>query len=421
MNFFGNFGRDRRGSVALAFGLSILMLGLFVGLAIDTARVYSVSRKVQFALDSAALEGAKLMNETLASQSQLQQRAHSAFGANTRTLDSRDAALSAFQTIADTASSLVNVSVNVRVPAAFAKLAGIENFDFVKVSSSSYSMAQLEIVLALDVTGSMNDTPAGDTRAKIDSLKIAATSLVNRLFDDAATDQNVRISVVPWSSGVNAGAYSAAATGHVGANACVVERSGSGATSASLPDPTTYAQPMPAAALAIGYVCPSRPVSPLQGRLQRNNIISQIGSLTAAGGTAGHIGTAWAWYMISPAWATLHPVGSQPAAPSPNVIKSVIIMTDGIYNTSFAGGGMPTPGNQYDSASYSMFQTLCQGMRDQHIVVHTVALDLTDTRALDELATCASSGTALTAANSSQLTDVFEQMVAQLNALRLTR
>ena len=405
----------------MAFGLSVLLLGISVGLAVDMARVYSVSRKVQFALDAAALEGAKLMSEMSAGSSLLEQRAHATFNANTRSLDQGEATLSSFRINAEGGASLVNASVNVRVPAAFAKLAGIENFDFIRNATTSYSTAKLEIVLALDVTGSMNEIPAGDTVSKIAGLRSAATSLINQLFDDATTDQNVRISVVPWSSGVSAGSYSAAVTGQSGGNQCVVEREGAAATSNVPPASGSYAQPMPPSALSIGYVCPSRPVTPLQGRSRRDNLIGEIENLTAAGGTAGHIGAAWAWYMLSPSWSSLHSTESQPLAPSQNVIKSVIIMTDGVFNTSFAGGTTPVPGTLYDDASYSMFQSICQGMRSQNITVHTVAFDMTDARAITELGNCASNGSALTASNSSQLSEVFAQMAAQLNSLRITR
>ncbi len=420
MNLLQAFKQEQRGSVAMAFGLSIVVLGLCAGLAIDMARVYSVSRKMQFALDSAALEGAKLMNELGGNSQSLENRAHATFNANTHTIDYREATLSGFSIVADTAASLINASVNVRVPATFARLAGIDDFAFIKVSSSSYNMARLEVVLALDVTGSMADVPAGDTITKIAALKSAAALLVNQLYDSATTDQNVRISVVPWSSGVHPGAYGTAATGSGGSN-CVVERSGEGATTNSLPGPTTRAQPMPTSAAAIGYVCPSRPVTALQGRTRRNDILNEINALSPLGGTAGHIGAAWSWYMLSPSWAALHSQDSQPAAPSANVIKAAIVITDGIFNASFVGGTTPPPGTIYDDASYAMFQTICQNMRASDITVHTIALDLTDTRALSELSNCASSGTALTASNASQLSEVFSHMVAQLNSLRLTR
>ena len=41
------------------------------------------------------------------------------------------------------------------------------------------------------------------------------------------------------------------------------------------------------------------------------NINAKIRGLTGAGGTAGHLGAAWAWWMVSYNWAGLHPTGSK--------------------------------------------------------------------------------------------------------------
>jgi len=32
----------------------------------------------------------------------------------------------------------------------------------------------------------------------------------------------------------------------------------------------------------------------------KQTLLDKITGLTASGGTAGHLGTAWAWYMLSP-------------------------------------------------------------------------------------------------------------------------
>ena len=39
---------------------------------------------------------------------------------------------------------------------------------------------------------------------------------------------------------------------------------------------------------------------------------AKINGLSASGGTAGHLGTAWAWYTLSPNWASLWPT-AEPA------------------------------------------------------------------------------------------------------------
>jgi hypothetical protein len=323
-----------------------------------------------------------------------------------------------FTAISDPSTSSVNVSVRLRVPTTFAQIGGLSEFIVNKSSGTSYSMARIEVALALDVTGSMNDIPPGDSVTKLEALKIAATRLVDALFADAATDSNVRISLVPWSSGVLAGAYTQVVSGSSLGNGCLVERAGSGSTSDSLPGPLTYAYPMPASSISLGYTCPTTAVAPLAGRQQADTLKSRIQGLTGSGGTAGHLGAAWAWWMLSPNWRTLHPENSRPEPFSRNVVKVAIIMTDGVFNTSHAGGTLSASG--YSSQSYDMFRTICEGMRNQGIRVYTVAFDLNDATALQRLADCSGSN-ALTAASSTQLDEVFRSIVAELSSIRITR
>ena len=69
--------------------------------------------------------------------------------------------------------------------------------------------------------------------------------------------------------------------------------------------------------------------------------MSKVKNLTAAGGTAGHLGTAWAWYTLSPNWNTLWPTANQ-AAPkeTAGLKKYAILMTDGEYNTEYDTNGV---------------------------------------------------------------------------------
>ncbi|MDP1732093.1 MAG: ubiquitin-activating E1 FCCH domain-containing protein [Devosia sp.] len=58
-------------------------------------------------------------------------------------------------------------------------------------------------------------------------------------------------------------------------------------------------------------------------------------SLTAGGSTAGQIGLAWSWYMISPNFGYLWPPESRPAAyDTGNLLKVLVLMTDGEFNTT---------------------------------------------------------------------------------------
>lgn len=419
MSIFRRLAHDKRGSVLFLFAFAITVLGLSVGIAVDTARIYSVDKRVQMALDAAALSGAKLLGEAPDLTSNLQQVAHAAFQANAKGISAGEASLYGFTATPNTSTSIVTASVNVKVPMVFGRLAGIGQVVSNKTSSASYKLLRLEVILALDVTGSMLATPAGDTQSKLSAMKIAANMLVNGLYDSAISDTSVRIGVVPWSSGVNVGGYLQTATGSSAGSTCLVERAGTGATEDTLPGPSTYAQAMAPSHTSLGYVCPTTAVQPLRGRLSRTAVTGMINGLDGAGGTAGHIGTAWGWYMLSHNWESAHPLGSKPEPAGPNVIKAIIVMTDGVFNTSYVGGTLNSGVGGYNSESYDMFQSICDSMRGQGIRVYTVAFDLADTTALDKLQACADTGNALTAANAAQLNTAFNNIMAELKSIKL--
>ncbi len=41
---------------------------------------------------------------------------------------------------------------------------------------------------------------------------------------------------------------------------------------------------------------------------------ASVDSYTTGGTTAGHLGTSYAWYLLSPEWASIWPTASQPTA-----------------------------------------------------------------------------------------------------------
>ena len=63
--------------------------------------------------------------------------------------------------------------------------------------------------------------------------------------------------------------------------------------------------------------------------------------LKDGGGTAGHIGTAWAWYTLSPNWSSLWPSAASPSPTARRTCdKIAILMTDGEYNTEYDKNGV---------------------------------------------------------------------------------
>ncbi len=100
---------------------------------------------------------------------------------------------------------------------------------------------------------------------------------------------------------------------------------------------------------------------------------AHVSSLVAGGGTAGHIGLAWGWYLISPNWSSIWPEESEPRAYDDETsIRAVILMTDGDFNSTHP---LALTG------SFQQAQALCDEMKatDPNMMIYTVGFQVPDT------------------------------------------
>ncbi len=174
---------------------------------------------------------------------------------------------------------------------------------------------------------------------------------------------------------------------------CVSERPGAQAHTDATPTstarvgrnyPTTEA----------GNGCPSAVVRPLSDN--KNAIKSMIDDLTVVGSTAGQIGIAWGWYTVSPNFNSLWS-GSPAGTYAPNdTVKSVIIMTDGEFNTPYctgviaqnAGTGSGGNTNKINCNGNNPFdegEALCTAMKSRGVVVYTVGFQIAEGGEAEEL------------------------------------
>jgi hypothetical protein len=156
----------------------------------------------------------------------------------------------------------------------------------------------------------------------------------------------------------------------------------------------------------------------------------RIDKLAIAGSTAGHLGTAWAWYMLSPNWASLWPAANRPQAYGTDKLdKIAILMTDGEYNTMYCNGAEAKNSNSPDIScnatngqSYTQARTLCTNMKAKGITVYTVGFQLDTQTARDTLAQCASSPDKFfDAADGVELRNSFRAIALQISKLRLAQ
>lgn len=189
--------------------------------------------------------------------------------------------------------------------------------------------------------------------------------------------------------------------------------------------------------------CPSAAITPLTA--SATTLKAKIDQLRKSGSTAGQIGIGWAWYMLSPNFASLFDGAGKPGEYAPSeTLKVAILMTDGEFNTPFrdgvialdagsGSGALNTHINLNSSNGDPFIQSveLCRAMQARGVVVYTVGFDLgSDTgkpnvvdSALDVMRQCATSEqTHFFEANSgADLKEAFRAIGRDITRLRIAR
>lgn len=415
--------RDERGSVAIMFGLTVIILCLCGGLAIDMGIATHTKNKVAAAIDAATLAAAKAMREQNLTVAQTQQVARDYFDANMGGVTNTYGSVSNFVVRVDQRNGSVEIDVDMEVKTYFGALAGIQTFNVPATSVALIAGKDIEVGVQLDVTGSMcrpiSNGPC-TSGPKIDALKAAVTDLINTVVPDTPGAQRVRVGLVPFAAGVNAGRFANSVNGSRGAsNTCVYERVNSAAqTSDDAPTGTSALKirsDLPGAS-----ICPSEPVTELLGDASgdKAKLKASVNRLRADGSTAGHLGTAWASYLLSPDWNSVWNL-SAPIAPynDGKTLKFAILMTDGEYNTI---GGVNRNSNIPISSDYA--KRTCAEMKRNGIAIYTIGFDVTDPAADDVLRNCATdSSMYYRPQTGGELQAVFNEIAQDIVSLRLTK
>jgi hypothetical protein len=173
--------------------------------------------------------------------------------------------------------------------------------------------------------------------------------------------------------------------------------------------------------------CPDATLVPLTA--DANALKNVIKTFVASGGTAGHVGVQWAWYMLSENWGSVMKASERPAKMDPKKVgKFAILMTDGEFNLSYFDAS--TVNQVYNDAGKEPPRTaakkLCSAMRDQGIEIFTIGFDLNEKNAKATLQDCASpdSGSIkhfYQAANGAELDTAFQTIARNIERLALSK
>jgi Flp pilus assembly protein TadG len=410
------FGADRSGNVVIMFAFALVPIFGAVGASVDYARALNLRTRMQESVDSATLAGGRqfqMTGDTSAADSTARDYFSHRFTAGTV----GNPQISAV-TI-DTSAYTITVTASAAVPTPFLAVMGYPSLSVAVRSQSSLAIGgpnadkDLELALMLDITGSMND-PSGSGNSKIHDARLAAKDVVDIIMPNGYVGEHTsRIALVPFSQYVNVGDNYEDVTGQApsGGNTCVTERTGDEAYTDAQPGTNQWIGRFRSASNHGDLGCaPAARIMPLTS--DKAALKGSIDNYVAAGWTAGHLGTAWAWYVLSHRWNNVWPNGSRPGNGS-NVMKVAVLMTDGDYNTYYRNG----------TESQDQAANLCSGMKAAGITLYTVGFGQGMSQTTrDFLRNCASSSSHyFDAQNGDQLRAAFRSIAFTLSHLRITQ
>ncbi|MDZ4841938.1 MAG: pilus assembly protein TadG-related protein [Hyphomicrobium aestuarii] len=452
-----SFGADESGAVAIIFGLMAFVIFGFTGAGIDTTRWLQARRVTIDAMEAGALAGLREYQENGGDKAKAEALALANYRGNTINRMKLKNDTASFELV-DTGARIKMVSKgSAQYLPAFLPLIGVDALPVVKMNGTENPEAELavgqnsgtslEISLMLDITGSMNESD-GSGSTKLKAMKEASKKLIDIVIWEDQSKYTSRIALVPFSEGVNLGDSRAALvrianppsstkvkdqnnkdkTWKLTPN-CVVER-----TDANKYTDESYANSKFVPLYTTSAFCPTAasPIMPLDS--DKTALKKSIDAYEGSGLTAGHIGTAWAWYTLSPNFNALWGNAKHNARGysdlsatndkgHPSLAKYAVLMTDGAYNTQYCNStsgnlkyiGMPDKNSQHSNranctspngSSNSQALALCTEMKKKGITVFTVGFRV-GTSEKNLLKSCASApekyydakdGNALTAA-----------------------
>lgn len=180
--------------------------------------------------------------------------------------------------------------------------------------------------------------------------------------------------------------------------------------------------------------CPENELRPLSS--SRTTLHSLVDDLTVGGSTAGQIGMAWGWYTISPSFNAMWPSATAGALNDDDILKAVVFMTDGEFNTPYCSGviasdaasGSGEAENHINCAAtngdpFAQTLALCTAMKAQGIIVYTVGFSVAaGGQAANLMANCATgSDYAFLPASGADLSDAFKAIGRDITRLRISK
>jgi Flp pilus assembly protein TadG len=453
-NKAASFKQDENGTILPLTAIILTGLVLASGAAIDYSRYSSAKNVMNTALDAAILDAGIRLGEGQPVDQKFEDDFNAFFNVNITGRGGFTDNYTIVDFSADPDTGKVSATANASVDTTLMRIAGIDEMNISTESAGIFEQTDNEVTIMLDVTGSMRGS-------KIRALRSAASEAVNILLPKGDKTRGMRVGLVPYASSINvgnriarevtnnndrpqlasAGAF-ASPSRNIGTRDCVTGRGGRDASTDTFYQPSAPIgsdERTVSRQLNSVFRCPKAEIQPLTNN--SNKLLNDIASIKAEGGTAGHLGVAWSYYMLSENWRPLWNQANKPAPKSENANKIAILMTDGDFNTAFDGVNSEyIPGRtlgpfgdaQSIQRSNKVAADLCENMKNDNITVYSIGFDLdniadqtTRNRAINLLDNCANDDKGgqvffYRADNEDELREAFREIAKNISSLRLT-
>jgi Flp pilus assembly protein TadG len=236
--FLSRLLRDASGNTLAIVGAALVPLAGMIGSGVDMSRAYMAKTRLQSACDAAALAGRRVMQDDTLS-AEVTAEAERFFDFNFPEGLYQTAAFDPVITRPETGT--VRVEATTTIPTAVMHLFGFEDLPLSVSCDASLNFVNTDVVLVLDVTGSMAWNADGSDTSNVPEEEQRITALreaVMALYEELepvqeqleANGMRLRFGIVPYSSTVNVGqllrdAEVAAGTAYLTNNATYQSRS----------------------------------------------------------------------------------------------------------------------------------------------------------------------------------------------------
>ena len=467
--------REDRGAAFVLMALSIVPLVGFVGLGTDAARGYLVKSRLSSALDAAGLAGGRsFFLPTRDADINMFFNANFPLGYMGATVNGPNITVNE-----DQEKIFLNASATFHTT--FMRVLGFADITVYSETEVTRQQQALDVVLAVDMSGSMT-SPAAGGGTRISAARNAATELINILFGNNGSKDLLNIGLVPWGGKVNV-----KIDGTVYDPASTITQAVSTFTNplTSLPQSEVYfannspvpllsppptnwkgcvynrysddsddtndadiylppvsvggsdwsawepigpeGEPVSYGTCALGYggiectPCPAHAITPLQN--QKQVILDAVADLTNPNGTTNlPAGLGWAWRVLKPDAPFTEAIADPPYKRQ----QAIVLLTDG-ENFGGTGDGYKAVFGYGDAARPAMNQRLTQlaaNVKANGVIIYVIQFANSGT-ALQALLKSVASGPNepyyYYAPDASTLSQAFREVANHLSELRLSK